>query len=134
VIHEKICEIRWRDMDGFGHVNHGTLTVYFEEARDEFFGLLLGGEEELMRLVVRRLEIDYLSQLSQADDEVRVVMRVQEVGTTSVRTAEELYARSDGRLAATASSVLVRLDAAFERAEPFPPELRARLEAAAQPV
>jgi acyl-CoA thioester hydrolase len=132
VRHEKICEIRWRDMDGFGHVNHGTLTVYFEEARDEYFGLVLGSEDEVMRLVVRRLEIDYLSQLSQADDEVRVVMRVRSIGRTSVTTEEELYARSDGRLAATASCVLVRLDAGFERPEEFPPPLRARLEAAAE--
>jgi acyl-CoA thioester hydrolase len=132
--HEKTCEIRWRDMDGFGHVNHGTLTVYFEEARDEFFALVLGGEDEVMRLVIRRLEIDYLSQLSQADDEVRVVMRVRSIGTTSVTTDEELYARSDGRLAARASCVLVRLDTDFERPEAFPPALRARLEAAAEPV
>jgi acyl-CoA thioester hydrolase len=134
VNHEKTCEIRWRDMDGFGHVNHGTLTVYLEEARDEFFALILGSEAEVMRLVVRRLEIDYLSQLSQADGEVRVVMRVRSLGTTSVTTDEELYARSDGRLAATASCVLVRLDADFERPEAFPPPLRTRLESAAKPV
>jgi acyl-CoA thioester hydrolase len=134
VIHEKICEIRWRDMDAFGHVNHGMFTVYFEEARDELLQHFLGSTEELMRLVVRRLEIDYLSQLSQTDDEVRVVMRVARVGTTSLQTDERLYARSDGRLVATATCVVVRLDAGFASPEPFPAELRARLEAEAEPV
>ncbi len=134
MIHEKVCEIRWRDMDAFGHVNHGMFTVYLEEARDELLERFLGSEDEMLRLVIRRIEIDFLSQLTQADDEARAVVSVAAVGTTSLRTDEKLYAVSDGRLVATATCILVRLDAAKERPEPFAADLRARLEAGAEPV
>ncbi len=33
----KRIEIRWRDLDGFAHVNNSTYLTYLEEARDEFF-------------------------------------------------------------------------------------------------
>jgi len=33
----KRIEIRWRDMDGFGHVNNAVYLTYLEEARDEFY-------------------------------------------------------------------------------------------------
>ena len=31
----KVVEIRWRDMDNFGHVNNSCYLTYLEEARDE---------------------------------------------------------------------------------------------------
>ena len=38
----KRIEIRWRDMDGFGHVNNAVYLTYLEEARDQFLTELLG--------------------------------------------------------------------------------------------
>ena len=35
-MHEKRVEIRWRDIDAFGHVNNAVYLTYFEEARDEW--------------------------------------------------------------------------------------------------
>jgi len=56
----KRIEIRWRDMDGFGHVNNSTYLTYLEEARDQFLTDLLG--EAVHRIVIRRIEIDFVSE------------------------------------------------------------------------
>src|SRR3954453_13971964 len=79
----KRIEIRWRDLDGFGHVNNSTYLTYLEEARDQYLTELLG--EAVHRAVLRRLEIDYLSGLTQEDDYVDVSVKLTGVGTSSLR-------------------------------------------------
>ena len=66
----KRIEIRWRDMDGFGHVNNSTYLTYLEEGRDEYITELVG--ETVHRVVIRRIEIDFVSGLTQDDDLVDV--------------------------------------------------------------
>ena len=63
--YEKRVEIRWRDMDGFLHVNNATYLTYLEEARDEFYTGLLG--DHVQRMVARRVAIDFESGLTQDD-------------------------------------------------------------------
>ena len=38
---ERRIQIRWRDMDGFGHVNNAVFLTYLEEGRDEFMAAAL---------------------------------------------------------------------------------------------
>ncbi len=89
----KRIEIRWRDMDGFGHVNNSTYLTYLEEARDQYLTDLLG--EAVHRIVIRRIEIDFVSGLTQDDDHVDVDVRLTGVGTSSLTLAET--DRLDGR-------------------------------------
>jgi acyl-CoA thioester hydrolase len=105
----KRIEIRWRDMDGFGHVNNSTYLTYFEEARDEYFTGVLG--DTVHGVVVRKIEVEFISGLTQDDDHVDVHVQVERVGTSSVSTHEWITAVSDGRLAADSHSVMVNTDA-----------------------
>jgi len=113
-------------MDAFDHVNHSVYLTYLEECRDRLVEAF--GDGAIDRFVIRRLEVDYMSQLRQADGAVDTACSVVGVGTTSVRTAEEVHACSDGRLVALATCVLVHLDTDRAVPEPLPAELRARLE------
>ena len=74
----KRIEIRWRDLDGFAHVNNSTYLTYLEEARDEFFTDLLG--ETVHRVVIRHIEIDFRSGLVHTDDHVDVELELESVG------------------------------------------------------
>ena len=125
----KRIEIRWRDMDGFGHVNNAVYLTYLEEARDEFYTRVLG-HDTVARCVARRVEIDFDSGLTQEDDEVDVVLEIVGIGTSSVTTREQIVARSDGRVAARATSVMVHCDGDRERAAPLPDAARQALEEA----
>ena len=88
----KRIEIRWRDLDGFGHVNNSTYLTYLEEARDQYLTDLLG--ETVHRVVIRRIEIDFVSGLTQDDDYVDVDVRLTGVGTEpDARRADRLDRR-----------------------------------------
>jgi acyl-CoA thioester hydrolase len=118
-------EIRWADLDGFGHASHRAYIDFLEEGRNAFLDGLVGPEHR-RALVLRRLAIDYLAQLTQADDRVRVVIRIEQVDGDGVTTAEEVSTAADGRLVARATCVLTTPDAAALKA------LRAGAEASAE--
>ncbi len=121
----KRIEIRWRDLDGFGHVNNSTYLTYLEEARDQFLTDLLG--ETVHRIVIRRIEIDFVSGLTQDDDHVDVDVRLTGVGTSSLTLAEQIVSVADGRMAATAQTVMVHTDDSRTASAPWPAEARAVL-------
>ena len=123
----KRIEIRWRDLDGFGHVNNSTYLTYLEEARDEFFTELLG--ETVHRVVIRHIEVDFVSGLVHADDFVDVELTLDAVGTPSVTTREVIRSTADGRVAAEARSVVVHTDPGRAVSEPWPDGSRRALEA-----
>jgi acyl-CoA thioester hydrolase len=124
----KRVEIRWRDLDGFGHVNNSTYLTYLEEGRDEYLTGILG--EVVHRVVVRRLEIDFMSGLTQEDDHVDVHMQVTAVGRSSATLAERIVAVSDGRVAAESTAVVVHTDDSRTAAAAWPDTERERLQQA----
>ena len=121
----KRIEIRWRDLDGFGHVNNSTYLTYLEEARDQYLTDLLG--ETVHRVVIRRIEIDFVSGLTQDDDHVDVDVRLTGVGTSSLTLDERIVSVADGRVAATAQTVMVHTDDSRTASAPWPPEARKAL-------
>jgi acyl-CoA thioester hydrolase len=123
----KRIEIRWRDLDGFAHVNNSTYLTYLEEARDEFFTSLLG--ETVHRVVIRHIEIDFRSGLVHADDHVDVEVELEEVGGSSATTRERIRSAADGRVAAEARTVVVHTDAERSSSRPWPDDARRALEA-----
>jgi acyl-CoA thioester hydrolase len=123
----KRIEIRWRDMDGFGHVNNSTYLTYLEEARDQYLTDVVG--EAVHRVVIRRIEIDFVSGLTQDDDHVDVDVRLTGIGTSSLTLEERIVSVADGRVAATARTVMVHTDDSRAASAPWPAAARAALEA-----
>ena len=119
--------IRWRDVDGYGHVNNAVFLNYLEEARDRLVTSLFG--DRSWDFVIARVAIDFREELRQEDGEALVRCRVTGFGTSSVRTAEEVR-RADDTLAAEARSVVVPRDPATGRSRPLTEEERSTLEAA----
>ena len=126
--HTKEIEIRWRDLDAFGHVNHASFVTFLEEGRDEWLERAIGSNDDAMSFIIRRVEVDYTSQLVLADDRVRVTVELERIGTSSLTTVEEMHVIDDDRLVAAARCVLVHVGTEHERAVPIPPALRARFE------
>jgi acyl-CoA thioester hydrolase len=124
----KRIEIRWRDLDGFGHVNNAVYMTYLEEARDEMYTELLG--EVVHRMVMRHTSVDFRSGLVQEDDEIEVATDIIRVGRSSVTTRETVTALSDGRVAAVAETVMVHTDDTRNASAPFPDSARELLEGA----
>jgi acyl-CoA thioester hydrolase len=127
VEHEKRIEIRWRDLDAFGHVNHVVFLTYLEESRDEWLGGSLGDPDGVWDWVLARMEIDYRRELALADDAVVATCRLARIGRSSVSTHEEVRT-AGGDLAAEASAVLVARDRDSGRSRPLTAAERAAFE------
>jgi acyl-CoA thioester hydrolase len=119
--------VRWRDVDAYQHVNNAVYLNYLEEARDRLVSDLFG-ENAAWDFVLVHVEIDFRSEITQADGEVVVACDVASIGRASVRTREEIR-KADGKLAAEASSVVVPRDPATGRARPLTDAERSVLQA-----
>ena len=124
-VFERQVDVRWRDTDGNGHVNHVVFITYLEEARDALYAQVLGDDRSY---VVARLEIDFRSEVRRTDRRVTVRIEVERIGTTSLTTRETIVGPS-GQPVARARVITVRWDADRHEPAPFSDTERARLAA-----
>lgn len=122
---EHQVDVRWRDVDALGHVNHAVFLTYLEEARDAFYQRVLGAEPSY---VVVRVEIDLRAEVRYPDRRVTAQIEVERLGSTSLTTRERLITPSR-EVAAQARVVTVRWDAEGRRPVPFSQPERDRLRA-----
>jgi acyl-CoA thioester hydrolase len=131
LVHEKMIEIRWRDVDQYGHVNNAVFLTYLEEVRDEWLARALRDAsapgESVWDYVVARVEIDFRREIVPSDDEVVATCELEGIGTSSVRTRERIRTRA-GEIAADARAVLVARDRDANRSRPITDEERAAFE------
>jgi acyl-CoA thioester hydrolase len=107
------CQIRWSDMDAFGHVNNARYLTLFEEARTQL--IARAAREEglsglLTGVVVARHEIDYLRPIDYQPDPVRIDTWVDEVRNVSFRVGYEMFDHDGGEVVARARTLLVPYD------------------------
>ena len=103
-------------------MNNAVYLTYLEECRDEWVERAVGPEQS-WGFVLARVAIDYRRELTQADEVVVARCRLDGLGTSSVRTREELATR-DGELSAEAEAVLVARDPETGRSRPLTDEER----------
>jgi len=121
---EHPVNVRWRDVDALGHVNHAVFLTYLEEGRDAFFAQVLGDPI----YVVVRIEVDLRAEVRYPDRRVTVRIEVERLGTTSLTTRETILTPA-GEVAAEARVVTVRWDADHGKPVPFSEAERALLAA-----
>jgi acyl-CoA thioester hydrolase len=124
-VFEHEVNVRWRDVDGLGHVNHAVFLTYLEEGRDAFYARALGRDPHY---VVARVEIDLRAEIRHADRRLRVRIAVERVGTSSLTTRETILTPA-GASAAEARVVTVLWDADARKPIAFADDERARLAA-----
>jgi acyl-CoA thioester hydrolase len=117
--HEKRIEIRWRDLDSYGHVNQAVYLTFAEEVLDDWFRAKLGRDPGVgWDYVARRTTIDYLGELRLADRVAVGSAELTRLGTTSV-TARVTLSAPDGRVATELELVVVAIDGKGGGARPL---------------
>jgi acyl-CoA thioester hydrolase len=115
---ERRVELRWRDLDAYGHVNNAVYLNYLEEARDAWVQEVLGQATDTWDFVLARVAIDFKQELKQEDGAVLVRCALDSFGRSSVRTREEIV-KQDGTISAVAESVIVARDPLVGRSRPL---------------
>ncbi len=117
--HEKRIEIRWRDLDSYGHVNQAVYLTYAEEVLDDWFRTKLGRDPgTIWDYVARRTTIDYRGELRLGDRVAVGSAELVRLGTTSLTAAVTLSA-PDGRVATELELVVVVIDGKGGAARPL---------------
>jgi acyl-CoA thioester hydrolase len=110
VSHQKRIEIRWRDLDSYGHVNQAVYLTYAEEVLDDWFRTKLGRDPGVgWDYVARRTTIDYRGELRLADRVAVGSAELAQLGTTSL-SARVMLSAPDGRVATELELVIVAID------------------------
>jgi len=127
--HRTRIDVRFRDIDAFGHVNNAVVSSYVELARVRYLVDVLQVQPiGVMPLILAHISIDYLSPIL-FEDVVEVGSRVDWLGTSSIAMSHGLTAAADGRELARSGSVLVTYDYEQNRPMPVPGDWRQALAA-----
>ncbi|ADG75954.1 thioesterase superfamily protein [Cellulomonas flavigena DSM 20109] len=129
-----VMQVRWSDVDLFGHVNNAAFLRYLDDARFTLFprmGVDEVGAMTASLLVVVKHEIDYLAPIRFRPAPVAVEVWVPRLGSSSVDFAYEVLDGDapNAPVALRARSRMVQLDSATYRPRPFTDEERAVFEA-----
>jgi acyl-CoA thioester hydrolase len=118
-------EIRWSDVDAYGHVSHIAIVALAEHARSRRLDAVLEAERT-WDYAIARLELDYRAPLLFSDRRAHVEIAPERVGNSSI-TLQETLSAPDGRIVAEGRCVIVAWDAAGARSRPLSDHERARL-------
>jgi acyl-CoA thioester hydrolase len=141
------AEAVFGDLDAMGHVNNVVFLKWIETARIAYWiqvtgqrthsglprsggashepgpGIMSGA---LIDMILARTEIDYRSPVSYGE-RLDVFVRTSLIRRSSLVFEYVVKARSDGRVAAEAKTVVVCYDYGLERSKPVPEELKAAI-------
>jgi acyl-CoA thioester hydrolase len=118
-------DVRFRDLDGMGHVNNAVFLTYLESARIAYLEANGTGPHPSQQMILARMEVDFRSPIAMGEH-VEVGVRPSRLGTKSFELQYEV--RADGRLAAEARGVLVGYDYTRGESVEIPAQWREWLE------
>jgi acyl-CoA thioester hydrolase len=117
VAYRTAVQVRFRDIDAFGHVNNAVFATYCEVARTRFLRDRMGVDLSSAGVVVAHLEVDFRAPVTDAET-VTVALNVSDVGRSSFTLSYDL--RAEGDRVATAETVQVAVDPETGGTRPIP--------------
>lgn len=119
--------VRFRDLDVLGHVNHGNLVGWLEDARVALELPIQPIDELRARpvIVVAELRIRFLEEV-RMDEDVKVGTCILRLGRSSMTLGQAVF--SGGRCVAIAELVEVLIGQESRKPLPWPAEYRGLLE------
>jgi acyl-CoA thioester hydrolase len=128
-VHFTTLGTRWADNDVYGHVNNVVYYAFFDTAVNRLLierGVLDLAASGTVGLVVET-QCTYFASIA-FPDAVQVGLRVEHLGTSSVRYALGVFRNDEPAAAALGRFVHVYVDRASQRPVPIPADVRAVLE------
>ncbi len=120
---------RWHDNDAFGHVNNVVYYEWIDTAVNMFLienGILELGSSEIVG-VVAETNLRYLSEIAYPDP-ITVGIRVDKLGTSSVRYVSAVFRKDDDEASAEGFFVHVYVAKKTMKPTPIPAAQRAAFE------
>jgi acyl-CoA thioester hydrolase len=129
--HTYRLDVRFRDCDAMGHVNHAVFFTYFEQCRLTFWRQLTGSFSPLSRVIVAHADCDYRAP-AHFGDQLEVRMTIGELRKSSFDLSYDIVNVSTGLRLADGKTVMVTYDYAAGKSIPIPDETRRLLQGVRQ--
>lgn len=127
-------QVRFSDVDVYGHVNNVKYFEFFQEARIDYLTRIwkdisgdISGDAARVPTVIAQMDVDYRQPILFRLEPYVVQSWVSHVGTSSFAVESEI--REGDRLFSRARVVLVTFDAETQKAAPAPAAYRELLQA-----
>jgi acyl-CoA thioester hydrolase len=121
-------EVRFRDCDSMGHVNHAVYFTYLEQCRFALWRHLYGTSGlPGAGTIMAHAECDYRAPAF-VNDALDVRVRVADISRSSFALVYEIVNATSGQRLADGKTVIVTYDYAAGRSMPIPAEARRLLE------
>ena len=122
--HVTKVEVRFADMDSFGHVNNASFLTFIEQARIKYFDDISGWRYDPSRegVILAHASLDFLRPLD-FKEKLSVFSLCTRIGTKSISIVHRIIAGENEEVA-TAESILVAFDYNSMRSIPVPAKWR----------
>lgn len=108
--HSLPIQLRFNDVDKFGHVNNTVYFSFYDLGKTEYFSSVCPGVDwEKDGIVVVHIEANFLSQIF-STDHIAVQTAVSEIGTKSFHLIQRVIDTETGDVKCICTSVMVTFD------------------------
>jgi acyl-CoA thioester hydrolase len=114
-------QLRWKDLDQFGHVNNAVYLTYFETARYYYNRDVNQWDWNQDQYIIASIKVDYLRPIFYPGD-IMVYLRIGDIGDKSFVFHYAITFEKNGieKLAATGQSTQVFYDVRNQKTIPIP--------------
>lgn len=117
-------QIRFNDVDKFGHVNNTVYFQFYDTAKTDYINVVCNGMDwERTAIVVVKIEAEFLAQI-RGDDHIAARTRVTKMGNKSFHMEQDIIDTDTQEVKCRCVSVLVYFDLVSQRSMPIPDVLR----------
>ena len=108
--HTLPIQLRFNDVDKFGHVNNSVYFSFYDLGKTEYFSSVCPHVDwEKVGIVVAHIEANFVAQIF-GDDHIAVQTAVTEIGTKSFHLAQRVINTKTNDVKCTCTSVMVLYD------------------------
>ena len=122
--HEIPLQIRFNDVDKFGHVNNTIYFQFYDTAKTDYFSTVCKGVDwERVAIVVVKIEAEFVSQIK-GNSRIAGRTRAVKIGNKSFHLEQEVFDTDTQEIKSRCFSVMVLYDLERKQTIPFPDEWR----------
>ena len=127
-------QVRFSDLDLYGHVNNATYLSYFETGRLHYWKDVLQWDWNINGIILARAEVNYLKPINRGD-EVACYVRTTRIGNSSFDVMHVLVkVTPEGEeICTTGKTVCISYDYSVHKPVKIPAEQRDRMIAYDEP-
>ena len=117
-------QIRFNDIDKFGHVNNTVYFQFYDTAKTDYIATVCKGVDwERLAIVVVKIEAEFLAQIK-GDNHIAGRTRVTKIGNKSFHLEQDVIDIDTQEVKSRCLSIMVLFDLEHQQTIPLPDEWR----------